>query len=82
MARSTHIYIAYNHAHELLGAFTVKHELVTYGKRAIGLRGAAWAMHPDYQVAHVIRVPDGSAAGQERHKALDITDEILKSIQS
>lgn len=79
MSRSTYIYLGFNHADELLGAWTVKHELVTYGKDAMGLRGGL-VMHSDYHVARVTRVCDGSAAGQPDHRAVDITEEVLKEI--
>jgi len=74
MARSSYIYLSWNHADELLGAFTVKHELVKAGKRAL-------TGHKDYVVYRVIRTRDGTMAGTERHLVVDITDEILKEIR-
>ena len=70
MARSSYIYVVFNHADELLGAWTVKHELKTYAKDALNC-------HRDYQVYRVIRVPDGMGAGCERYRATDISDEFI-----
>lgn len=80
MARSSYIYLAWNHADELLGAWTVKHEMVTYGKDAKGLRGGL-PKHPEYHVVRALRVPDGNGAGNHGYKAVDITEEILKEIE-
>ena len=80
MARSSYVYLAWNHADELLGAWTAKHELITYGKDAKGLRGSTPA-HKDYWVARVLRVPDGKGALDFFYKAVDMTDEILKEIE-
>lgn len=73
MARSSYVYIAYNHANELLGAFTVKHELITRADRAA-------QNHIDYRFAKVYRVKDGSVAGEPEHRCVDITREILDEI--
>lgn len=70
MSRSTNIYIAYNHADELLGGWTVKHELKTYAQDALDC-------HRDYRVAKVMRVPDGMGAGCGDYRATDITKDFL-----
>ena len=77
MARSSHIYIAWNHADELLGAWTVKHELIKVAK--LNAKQSTYT-YRDYQFAKVIRTRDGSCAGEGTHQVFDITDEILKEI--
>jgi len=73
MARSHAVYIAFNHADELLGAWTVKHELVKVAKHVK-------SGHPDYRVTKVLRTRDGTSAGMGNHFVTDITEEILKEI--
>lgn len=73
MARSIYIYLAYNHAEELLGAWTVRYELVAYGKSTL-------TCHRDYQIRRAVRVKDGIGAGCETYQCDDITKSIKKSI--
>ena len=74
MARSSYIYLVWNHADELLGAWTVKHELIKVAKHVKG-------GHPDYRIDRVIRTRDGTSAGMGNHWVADITEEILKEIE-
>lgn len=73
MARASNIYICFNHADELLGAWTVKHELIKVAKHV--KEG-----HQDYRVAKVLRTRDGTSAGMGNHFVADITEEVLKAI--
>jgi hypothetical protein len=71
MARSTYIYIAYNHADELLGAWTVKHELLNYRDRVLEQKDK------DYHIAKVIRTRDGQGvlpSHPDWYPGPDITD--------
>lgn len=73
MARASYIYIAYNHADEIIGAWTVKHELVTHARYALSLSR-------DYRVFRVLRTRDGSAAGDDSHQVEDISEQIYGEI--
>ena len=81
MARSHRIYIAFNQHHELLGAFTVKHELISHFKRLKErLPCDPSLLDADYDVAQVLAVPDGRCAGWADYECRDITAEILAAL--
>lgn len=73
MARSSYIYLAFNHADELLGAWTVKHELIKVAKHVV----KRTPKYRDYRFAKVVRTIDGTSAGMGNHHVKDIAEEIL-----
>ena len=70
MARSSYIYICFNHADELLGAWTSKRDLKAYVKDSL-------LCHRDYWVSQILWVPDGLGAGCEAYRSKDVTKDFI-----
>lgn len=77
MARSTYIYIARNEHGELLGASTVKHELLCF-LRAWPANARQHSWGKEWQV---LRMRDGSSVLKYSHKVDDITDQLKEELK-